>query len=221
MFHSAKIRLLVLLALLLSTPLAIAQGPTFPTVVFTQEWWSLNPPQYKIRVNKIGNARYDSMPNSSQQSGDPYTLEFNISNATRDKIFNALQALNFFVNSIDDVVPGDSGSHTLVYAYMDTMNSASYHGTSNKLAQQLTTLFQGISKTLESARRIDKAHQTKDPALGDEIKSMLARAKAGELVELQLAVPVLQSITSDNSVSADVRSQAQAVLKLATAAAPV
>jgi len=217
MSHPAKIRLLAFSVLLLSSLLAVAQGPTFPTVVFTQEFWSLNPPQYKIRVNKIGNAHYDSTPNSTEQNGEPYSLDFNVSNATRDKIFSALQNLNFFVNSIDDVVPGETGSHTLIYAYMDTLNSANYHGTSNATAKQLTALFQGISKTLESARRVDKAHQSKNPALADEIKQMVARAKAGELAELQLAVPVLQSIVADTSVSADIRTQAQAVIKLANA----
>ena len=217
MSYSAKIRLSVFSVVLLSSLFAVAQGPTFPTVIFTQEWWRLNPPQYKIRVNKIGNARYDSTPDSTEQSGEPYTLEFNISNATRDKIFNALVALNFFANSVDDVVPGDSGSHTLTYAYMETMNTASYHGTSNPTAKQLTALFQGISKTLEGSRRLDRYHQRKDPALADEMKQMLARAKAGELVELQLAVPVLQSISSDNTVSADVRSEAQAIIKMANA----
>jgi len=207
-------------ALLLFSLFAVAQGPTFPTVVFTQEFLSLNPPQYKIRVNQIGNAHYDSMPNSTQQSGEPYSLDFNVSNATRDKIFNALQTLNFLANPVPDA-PGDSGTHTLVYAYMDTLHSATYHGTSNPTAKQLTTIFQGISETLESARRIDKAHHSKDPALADEIKRMLARAKAGELVELQLAVPVLQSITADTTVSPDIRSQAQTLLKMATATAPV
>ena len=217
MSSTGRFRLLAFSVLLLSSLLAVAQGPTFPTVVFTQEFWSLNPPQYKVRVNKIGNARYDSTPNSTEQNGEPYSLEFNVSNATRDKIFNALEALNFLANPVDDVVPGDSGTHTLVYAYMDTLRSANYHGTSNPNAKQLTAVFQGISKTLESARRIDKAHQKKDPALADEMKQMLTRGKAGELVELQLAVPVLQSITADSSVSADIRSQAQAIIKLANA----
>lgn len=217
MSRAARIRLLALLVLVRPSLLCVAQGPTFPTVVFTQEYWSLNPPQYKIRVNKIGNARYDSTPNSTEQNGEPYSLEFNLSNPTRDKIFTALQSLNFFVNSIDDVVPGETGTHTLIYAYMDTMNSATYHGTSNATAKQLTVLFQGISKTLESARRVDKAHQKKNPALADEMKLMLARAKSGELVELQLAVPVLQSIVADTTVSADIRSQAQVVIKMANA----
>jgi hypothetical protein len=220
MSYFAKIRLSAFSVLLLSSLLAVAQGPTFPTVEFTQEWWSLNPPQYKIRVDKIGNAHYHSTPNSTEQNGEPYELDFNLSNATRDKIFNDLQTLNFLATPIADV-PGDSGTHTIVYAYMETLHSASYHGTSNATAKQLTAVFQGISDTLETARRIDKAHKSKDPALADEMTRMLARAKAGELVELQLAVPVLQSITGDTSVSADIRSQAQTVLKMATATAPV
>ena len=191
---------------------ALAQD--FPSVKFTQEWWSLNPPTYSIKVNTTGNARYDSTPNSAEQTGQNYTQEFNMSNGTKNKIFDALQALNFFNKTIDDV-PGDSGTHTLVYSYNGNQTVATYHGTSNQTAKQLTKLFQSISTTFETGRRLDKLHQAKDPALSDEVSRMLTRAQAGELAELQAILPILQSIVSDTSVDKAVRNQVNAVIKIA------
>ena len=182
---------------------------------FTQEWWSLNPPTYSIKVNTTGNARYDSTPNSAEQTGQNYTQEFNMSDGTKNKIFSALQALNFFNKTIDDVQPGDSGTHTLVYSYNGNQTVATYHGTSNQTAQQLTKLFQSISTTFETARRLDKLHQAKDPALGDVVSRMLTRAQAGELVELQAILPTLQSIANDTSVDKTIRNQVNAVIKIA------
>ncbi len=182
---------------------------------FTQELWSLNPPTYSIKVNTIGNARYESTPNSAEQSGQNYTQDFNISNGTKDKIFNALQALNFFNKTIDDVTPGDGGTRTLVYSYGGNQTVATYHATSNQTAQQLTKLFQSISTTFETGRRLDKLHQSKDPALGDVVSRMLTRAQAGELAELQAILPILQSIASDTSVDKVIRNQVQAVIKIA------
>ncbi len=190
----------------------------FPSVKFTQELWSLNPPTYSIKVNTTGDARYESTPNAAEQTGQNYTQEFNMSGGTKNKIFNTLQALNFFNKTIDDVVPGDGGTRTLVYSYGGNQTVATYHATSNPAAQQLTKLFQAISATMETGRRLDKMHQSSDPALADAVSRMLMRAQAGELVELQAIVPILQSIASDNSVAQTVRNQVQGVIKIAATA---
>ncbi len=210
---SRKHRLCLLAFLALFTSSALAQE--FPSVKFTQELWSLNPPIYSIKVNTIGNARYESTPDSDGQTGQNYTQDFNISNGSKDKIFNALQALNFFNKTIDDVVPGDGGTRTLVYSYGGNQTVATYHATSNPMAQQLTKLFQSISTTFETGRRLHKLHQAKDPALSDEVSRMLTRAQAGELMELQAILPILQSIASDTSVSQTIRNQVNAVVKIA------
>jgi len=192
---------------------ALAQD--FPTVKYSQELWSLNPPSYSIKADTTGNARYESTPNSADQTGQNYTQDFSMSDATKNKIFNALQALNFFNKTIDDVVPGDGGTRTLMYSYGGNQTVATYHATSNPTAQQLTKLFQSISITMETGRRLDKLHQSKDPALGDVVSRMLTRAQAGELAELQAIMPILQSISSDNSVAQTIRNQVNAVIKIA------
>ncbi len=196
-----------------------AQGPSFPTVKYTQQLWSLNPPTYSLKVNMIGNAHYESTPNSTEQNGENYTTEFNISDATKNRIFTALEQLSFLQGTVDDVTPGDGGSRSLIYEYNETYRAANYHATSNPVAQKLTALFQAISETLETVRRLDKLHQQKDPALNSAVKRMLNRAQAGELAELAAAVPVLQSIANDNAVDATTRAQAQSVIKLAQSGA--
>lgn len=209
------IKLFVVFVFLFSSVALVAQGPDFPTVQYTQELWSLNPPKYLVRVNTIGNARYESTPNSTEQSGQNYTLEFNISETNKDKIFNALEGLSFFDKTVDDVTPGDGGSRALIYLYGETQTVASYHATSNPLAQKLTSLFQSISTTLETGRRLDNLHQQKDPGLADAVSRMLARAQAGELAELQTIAPVLQSIAMDQSLAAALRAQVRTVMKIA------
>ncbi len=209
-------RAAVFVGLVVSSLLVAAQGPAYPTVKYTQEQWSLNPPKYMVRVDTMGMARYESTPNSTEQSGDVYTIEFTISNANKDKIFRMLQDLNFFNNTVDDVSPADGAARSLTYAYGETLRIATYHGTSNQTAQQLTKLFQSISLTLETARRLDKLHQKNDSTLNDVVKRMLERAQAGDLAELQLAVPALKSIAADTTVPAATRSQVQSIIKIAT-----
>lgn len=206
--------ILCLLALTCVVSLS-AFAQDFPSVKFTQEQWSLNPPTYSIKVNTAGNGHYESTPNSAEQTGQNYTQEFNISDGSKNKIFNALQALNFFNKTIEDVQPGDGGTRTLVYSYGGNQTVATYHATSNPTAQQLTKLFQSMSETFETGRRLDKLHQAKDPALGDVVARMLTRAQAGELVELQVILPTLQSIASDTSVDKAIRNQVNAVIKIA------
>jgi hypothetical protein len=209
------LKLLVFLTFLLSSTALLAQNTDFPTVKFTQELWTLNPPRYSVRVNSVGNGHYESTPNSTQQTGENYVLEFNVSAANKNKIFHDLESLNFFKTSIDDVTPGDGGTRSLIYMYGDKQTTASYHATSNPTAQQLTALFQSISATMETARRINKLHLEKDPSLNFAINRMLARAQAGELAELQAVAPVLQSIVADTTVPPETRTQTQAILKLA------
>lgn len=75
-------------------------GKTFPTVTFTRSLWNANPPYFSVAVTSMGSANYQSTPNSDQQTGAPYMLEFTVSSATQTEIFSLTQKLNLFQGKV-------------------------------------------------------------------------------------------------------------------------
>jgi hypothetical protein len=75
-------------------------------------------------------------------------------------------------------------------------------------------LFQGISATLEFGRRLAYYHRYQKLGLDDELKRMEDQARNGNLVELQVARPVLQEIYDDGSVMNVVRARAQRIMAM-------
>jgi hypothetical protein len=80
--------------------------------------------------------------------------------------------------------------------------------------QQLTSLFQNVSATLEYGRRLSYYHRYQKLALDDELKHMEDQARRGELAELQAVQPVLQQIYDDSSVLNIVRARAQRIMSM-------
>jgi hypothetical protein len=80
--------------------------------------------------------------------------------------------------------------------------------------QQLTSLLQSVSGTLEYGRRLTYFRRYQKLALDDELKRMEDQARRGEVAELQAVNPVLQDIYDDNSVIKVVRARARRIMDL-------
>jgi hypothetical protein len=206
------------LALLWSLPTRAAEPAT---VTFSLDFPHSDPERYSIAVQSDGHARYECSAKISDDSDEreTYQTEFTLSDATRARIFDLAAQTHYFSGKID------SGNRKLAFtgakklAYQDGQreSSAAYNFSSVPAVQQLTTLFQSVSATLEFGRRLAHDHRYQKLALDDELKRMEDQIRRGDLIELQVVKPLLQEIHDDNSVMNMVRARAQRIMDMGNA----
>lgn len=211
----------VWMAVVLLSCCAAAQNPQvhprdqkIPTVTFTLANWRANPSYYSIAIGSAGDATYQSAPDSLQRTGVPYSVEFQATRATRDRIFALVEKLNRLqgISGTEARTAEKSSIKTLTYRYADVSHSVSYHKAPNKGIEQLTVLFQRISATLEFGRRLNYLAQYDPQGLRAELKRLQAKAKRGSLLETQALAPVLKAISSNGRLSPTVRQTANALV---------
>ena len=192
------------------------------TVIFSLSFPGSDPGSYSISVQSDGHAKYESSGKISSDSDDSetYQADFSISNSTRARIFDLAAQAHYFSGKIDS---GNrkiafTGAKKLVYKSGPSESAAAYNYSSVPAVQQLTTLFQNLSATMEFGRRLAHYHRYQKLALDDELKHMEDQARRGDLVELQAVKPVLQEIYDDTSVINVVRARAQRIMELGNAA---
>jgi hypothetical protein len=103
----------------------------------------------------------------------------------------------------------------LAYKDGEHKTQASYNYSQIAAVQELTTLFQNVSLTLEFGRRLQYDHRYQKLALDAELKRMEEMAKSNNLDELQAVTPILSQIVADTSVINVVRARAQRLLGMA------
>jgi superfamily I DNA/RNA helicase len=220
---------LLLMLLVICPGLAFAQNPNpqvsnrnqFPTITFASSRFNANPPYYSIAVDSTGSATYQSISNSVSQSGLPYSVEFSASNATRSKVFQIAEALNFFRGNSNDEGGGTrADSNTLTFSEGRTRSQITYYMSSNPLIQSLTSLFEEISATLEFGRRLSATGPGNSAGTEAELERMTQMIQEKRLIELQAVAPVLQQISSNPAVSQRCRQQARFILGIAKGSAP-
>src|ERR1700722_15243542 len=187
-------------------------------VTFSLDFPGSDPERYSISVQSDGRARYECSAKISPESEDRdnYQTEFTFSDATRARIFDLAAQARYFSGKIDsgNRKLANTGAKKLTYKDGQRESTASYNFSPQPAVQQLTTLFQSVSATLEFGRRLAYSHRYQKLALDDELKRMEDQARRGELVELQAAKPVLQDIYEDSSVMNVVRARAQRIMEM-------
>jgi len=203
------------IALLHAFPLRAADPAT---VTFSLDFPGSDPDHYSISVQSDGRARYECSAKISTESDDRdnYQTEFNFSDATRARIFDLAAQAHYFSGKIDsgNRKLANTGVKKLSYKDGQREFAAAYNFSPQPAVQQLTTLFQNVSATLEFGRHLAYYHRYQKLALDDELKRMEDQARRGDLVELQAARPVLQEIYDDNSVMNVVRARAQRIMEI-------
>ena len=126
------------------------EGPTVPTVTFTESFWGANPSYYSITVSSMGTTSYWAEPNSDQRTGEPEMDDFTASIGTRQRIFRLAEKLRLFQGKfrISDE-NGRMGWKSLTFAEGPIRNQIDYTSSSDRLITQLTKLFESISTTIE------------------------------------------------------------------------
>ena len=206
--------------------LANAQTQAAPaTVSFTLDFPQSTPNHYQIIVDSSGKASYTSGLAAAQPSADadsdttsdsdqPYHYTFDITPGTRDRIFDLAARANYFSGDVNYNRHNIANTGEKILTYKDAQRStqAKYNYAANPAVQQLTTLFQQLSSTLEYGRRLEEAYHYQKLALDEQLKSMEQQANQNGLVEVQAVAPILKKIVADSSVINVTRARAERLL---------
>ena len=202
--------------------LAFAQDTKTSIVAFTLDFPQSIPDHYSLNVSSDGHAEYNSTGKLTPDSEppDPFHLEFTISPATRQKVFDLAAKAKFFEGKVDSGKRNIASTGKKILTYRDGQRStqAEYNYSPIPAVQELTALFQNISTTLEFGRRLDYYHHYQKLALDDELKRMEEMTRDKNLDEIQAVSPILQQIATDQSVINVARARAQRLLAVSGAA---
>ena len=198
-------------------------APALPSVTFTQSFPHTRPAYFSLRVDSAGHASYESRREEGEPDqpvlGEPYYVEFVISEATARRIFSLAESLNYFQGDWDFKKHriADTGSKTLLYADSTRNHQTTYNWSENRAVQELTDIFQGISSTQEAANELTRLRRYDRLGLNHQLERMEDLAKNGWLRELQVIAPLLEKLANDREIMNIARQRAQHLLQLAAA----
>lgn len=192
-------------------------APGSPTVTFTLDFPDSQPAHYAIRVPSAGNAHYESSgrPDASSGVTDSFDFDFPVSAQSRARIFALAANAGYFEKDVDAHRKNIAFTGKKVLRYTDGSRTgeAVYNYSSNASVQELTTLFQNLSATLEFGHRLDYDRRYQKLALNDELKLMQEMKDSRSLAEVNAIQPILEKIVADQSVMNVARARAQRLLK--------
>lgn len=203
-----------------------AWGQTGPyTISFSFALPGAVPPSYEVTVKSDGQGSYRSedAPQAGAAQGEPYSLQFTVSEATRTRLFDLAKQANFFQGDFEyrKSKIANMGAKTLTYADSSGSHKTQYNYSMDAAILQITKLFQDLSSTLEFNRRLTFLYRFDKLGIDAELKNMEAAAKQGDLAELQVAQPILSQIAEDHGIMNVARRRADELLrKMATGPAP-
>jgi hypothetical protein len=215
------------------------QIPQKGTVTFKFLWPQVHPGNYTIVVNADGQMQYDShdggltppqernapFESNAEQSyqardaasQEPYHIDFRGSGATTQKVFALAERTNYFNGNFDyqKHAIAQNGRKTLIYEGPEHHGSATYNWSEDIAIQQLTSIFQGISETIEAGRRLDFDRRFDKLGLDADLENLEKAVKDGRLYEVQVIAPTLQRLANDRTVLHLAQTRAQHILKAA------
>jgi hypothetical protein len=222
----------VLIAFALCACYAFGQNSALPAdagrsvVTFDRAWEAATPAKYTILVDSSGTGRYVSRASAKEpeQAGhadapqaDPdFELQFDVSSATRDLLFQLAKDANYFAGDYEYKAHrvAFTGKKVLTYAGPGKTFQTTYNWSENKAIDRLTRLFQGISNTIEHGRKLQFLRRFDKLGLEAELKGMEALAANNELEEIQIIAPTLENIANDVNILNIARQRARRLLAL-------
>jgi len=216
--------LLVFSSILFSSTLAYSQTEGPAVVTFIIDFPTSQPEHYSIRVQSDGLARYQSSGRRSPDSdetdsheNDNFSLDFTVAAETRQKIFELAAKAGYFQKDVDSHQKdlAFTGKKTLAYKDARRSGESTYNYSHKPAVQDMTSLMQSLSATLEFGHRLQYDHQYQKLALDEELKRMEGLARNNELIEVAAIQPILDQIIADQSVINVTRARAQRLLERA------
>ena len=181
-----------------------SQPTASPSVSFTLDFPGSAPAHYGITVSADGHASYisDGSTTGAASSDQPYTADFTVSQQTANRIFELAKQANYFQGELNAKKKNIAftGDKTVVYQDTQRQTMGRYNYSSIPSVQEVTSLFENLSATLEFGHRLAYEYQYQKLALDQETKAMEDVANRGQLVELGVIAPILRKIADDPSV---------------------
>jgi hypothetical protein len=213
--------MLVVLALALISAQALAQArkpdqaSAMPSITFERIWEDFTPQSVTITVSANGAARYaSSTPGKNGDDTDEYHTEFTMSHDRCDKLFRYATEANYFQGdfTFKKHAVASTGKKTLTYVDASRHFTTSYDYSEHKAIQEITSIFMGLSNTIEHGRKLQFLRRFDKLGLESELKVMEDAAESHSLVEIQLIAPTLESIAEDHAILNIARQRAHRLL---------
>jgi hypothetical protein len=206
------------------------------SVVFKFSWKYGKPSDYIVTLHRSGQVDYvsddrslsstqernqpvesnaeQSVQTSDAASQDRFTKQFQATETVREKVFALAEQVKYFDGQFDFTAHpiAQTGSKTLAYQDPTRHTSTTYNYSENPSIQALTEIFQGISLTIESGRKLDFDRRFDKLSLDQDLKALDALSKDGHLYEVQAIAPMLQRLAADRTVLHIAQQTAQRIL---------
>jgi len=218
--------LLMFSSIVFSLTPAYSQAEAPAVVTFSLDFPTSQPEHYSIRVPSDGAARYQSSGRLSADSDETnsrdndndnnsFDLDFTVAAGTRQKIFQLAAKAGYFQKDVDSHHKNlaFTGKKTLGYKDARRSGESTYNYSTNPAVQDLTSLMQSLSSTLEFGHRLQYDHHYQKLALDEELKRMEELALTNQLIEVTAIQPILDQIIADQSVINVTRARAQRLLE--------
>jgi hypothetical protein len=194
-----------------------AQSATVSTVTFSCDFPGSDPEHYSIVIGSDGHSTYESNGKLHRESeAAPFDLDFTVSESTRVRVFDLTKRAHYFEGKIDSGKKNvaSSGVKTLAYWGADRTTQATYNYSPLVVVEELTTLMQNLSQTLEFGRRLEFYEHFQKLALDAELKNMEELAQQNSLGEVEAIAPILRTIAEEPANMNMVRARAQRLLAM-------
>jgi hypothetical protein len=200
-----------------TTPASAADQPS---VCFSFKWNEGLPWQsYSIHVQANGETHFNGTPNPAQGGDtDPVQQDFVMSEANRQRIFDAARKLHYFQGDLDSHLKhiAQTGSKTLAYQSALARGSSTYNYSQNPDVQQLTELFLGVATTLDYGRKLEWNYRFDKLGMNQTLHELEELQTGHRVEELNAIEPILRRIANDPNLMHISRQSAQHLLKTVT-----
>jgi hypothetical protein len=197
---SCPVRLVIILTLCIA---AYGQQPA-ASVSFKLDFPGADPSHYEIVIASDGQGSYISNGKLDEKSdpADPEPLQFVVSENIRTQVFDLAKRANYFTGKVDSGRKNiaNTGAKTLGYKDANHNSEATYNYSLLQPIEQLTSIFQNLSTTMEFGRRLVYLHKYEKLALDDQLKRMEEMQRENGLADVGAITPVLKDIANDSSV---------------------
>lgn len=174
------------------------------SVSFSLDFPGANPSHYELVLANDGQGSYTSNGKFDENSdaAGPVPLKFTVSENIRARIFDLAKRAHYFNGKVDSGRKNiaNTGAKTLAYKDASHRSQTTYNYSPLQPIEQLTSIFQNLSTTMEFGRRLVYLHKYEKLALDDELKKMEELQQENSLGDVEVIAPELKEIANDSSV---------------------
>jgi hypothetical protein len=209
------------------------------SVTFKFSWQQAHPSSYIVVIHNDGAADYDSQDsgltspqqrnwpvesNAAQvsqtqeaQSQDPLHKHFRASDTLVKNVFSLAEKTHHFAGDFEfrKHPIAQSGIKTLIYDSGSEHHYTTYNWSEDQAIQELTSIFEGISNTIEAARKLEFDRRFEKLELDEDLGNLEKLSNDGRLQEVQIIAPLLRELSSDRTVLHMAQLRAERILKKA------